>query len=208
MDSRTNGLRVRDAEGKTRMIDPAARGQSMKTYDPEARQIAVGDRMRITENGSLQNERGEAVKVRNGQVVTVQRIDGDRLTLRIGGDGDKAVRVVADARGLNADHDYAVTSYSAQGRTVDKVMIHHNTEAGAHNSREGYVNVTRARQDALIYTQDPARMEKQVGIEQSKSAAHDIVPTATREQAAEHKPEPTVEPSRDAGRGREYGIER
>ena len=201
VDTRANMLRLRDLDtGQSRALDPAARGQRVQAYEPEARQICLGDRMRFTENHTLQTAKGEAsMRVRNGQTATIEKIDGDKITLRIG-EGKSAQIVVADARALKADHDYTVTSYSAQGRTVDKVLIHHNTERGAHGARETYVDVTRARVDAVVYTQDAARMERQIGVQNSKTAAHDIVAAP----AAEHKPEPTPQPA--AGREREYGI--
>ena len=75
------------------------------------------------------------------------------------------------------EHAYAITSHSSQGLTVDAVMVHHNSEAGAHSQREAYVNVTRARDDIQIYTQDVDKAARQSGIALDKTAAHDIVPT-------------------------------
>ena len=175
VDTRANVLHLRDLQtGQARALDPASRGQRVQAYEPEARQICLGDRMRFTENHTLQTDKGE-VRVRNGQTFTVERIDGDKITVLLG-EGKSAQRVVADTKALKADHDYAVTSYSSQGRTVDRVMIHHNTESGAHNARETYVNVTRARVDVVLYTQDASRMERQVGMARSKTAAHDVAP--------------------------------
>ena len=175
VDTRANMLRLRDLDtGQSRALDPASRGQRVQAYETEARQICLGDRMRFTENHTLQTDKGE-VRVRNGQTFTVERIDGDKITVLLG-EGKSAQRVVADTKALKADHDYAVTSYSSQGRMVDRVMIHHNTESGAHNARETYVNVTRARVDVVLYTQDASRMERQVGMARSKTAAHDVAP--------------------------------
>lgn len=169
VDTRTNTLHVRGQDGSRRVLDPSARGQRIQAYDTEQRGIAPGDRLRFTENQVLDGQ-----KVRNGQVATVERVDGQAATLCIG-DGDKAQRVIMDMSALKADYDYAVTSYSSQGRTVDAVLIHHNTETAGHNSRETYVNVTRAREDVTLYTQDAEKMLRQAGIEQSKTAAHDLV---------------------------------
>jgi hypothetical protein len=52
------------------------------------------------------------------------------------------------------DHGYAVTSYSSQSHTVDRVLI--NADANESdlllNQRTGYVAVSRAREDAVIFT--------------------------------------------------------
>jgi len=184
IDSRANTLYARDEQGRERQIDPAQRGQRVAAYDAESRGIAPGDRVRFTENHTLP----DGQRVRNGQVATVERIDAERVHLRLG-DGKTAQHLAADARALKADHDYAVTSYSAQGRTVDRVMIHHNTEAGRHSDRETYVNITRAREGASVYTQDQAKMERQIGLESNKSAAHDVAAEKERQQQAERAPQ-------------------
>ena len=46
------------------------------------------------------------------------------------------------------DHGYAVTSYSSQGQTADRVLIHVDTELGAKdllNNRMAYVSVSRGQ---------------------------------------------------------------
>ena len=72
------------------------------------------------------------------------------------------------------DHGYAVTSHSAQGLTADRVLI--NVDTSAHpdlvNSRFAYVAVSRAQNDAQIYTNDrDFSWKPQLGKDVSKSAA-------------------------------------
>jgi ATP-dependent exoDNAse (exonuclease V) alpha subunit len=52
------------------------------------------------------------------------------------------------------DHGYAVISHSSQGTTVDRVLINADTQESRVllNDRMGYVAVSRAREDAIIYT--------------------------------------------------------
>src|SRR6266849_3207716 len=54
----------------------------------------------------------------------------------------------------HTSHGYAVTSYSSQGRTVDRVVV--NADANESdlllNQRMGYVAVSRAREDVIIFT--------------------------------------------------------
>ncbi len=169
-----NALRVRDAEGRERAIDPAQ--IKLQAYDREARALAVGERVRWTENHRAMRadhplEAG--LRVRNGSGATVEAIapDGSRISLRT----DAGQRIELDTRdGQKLDYAYASTSYSAQGVTVDRVLVHHNIEAGQHGDRETYVSLTRARDDLVIYTQDLDRAAAQAGIQIEKSAAHDI----------------------------------
>ena len=59
------------------------------------------------------------------------------------------------------DHGYAVTSYSSQGQTADRVLIHVDTELAAKdllNNRMAYVSVSRGQWDAQIFTNDREKL--------------------------------------------------
>ena len=186
-DSRTNTLRVRASDGREQLIDPAR--IKVVVYNAEAREFAAGDRIKFTENHKLPS--GEAV--RNGQFARIEAVGDKAITLRIG-DGDKAQRVeVSKASALKAEHAYASTSHAAQGQTVDKVLIHHNTAGGRHGDRESYVNVTRGRDDAVIYTQNAELAGKQAGTALNKTAALDLTP----EQPPAPKPTSDRKPQRE-----------
>ncbi len=190
-----DALRVVDAEGRERRIDPAQ--IKLQAYDKETRSLAVGERVRWTENHRAQcadKPLDEGLRVRNGAGAVVEQIaaDGGRISLRT----DAGEQIQLDAKdGQKLDWAYASTSYSAQGLTVDRVMVHHNCEAGQHGDRETYVSLTRARDDVTIYTQDIGRAAAQSGMQIEKSAAHDIepewapVPQPTRDRDRDHGPE-------------------
>lgn len=187
IDARAGHLHVRDAEGRERLIDP--RSARLQAYDVESREFSVGDRLRWTEGHRAQradHPLEDGLRVRNGQTAIVERVSADRITLRCA-DGEQ---IQIDARaGAKLDHSYAVTSHSAQGLTVDRALIHHNTEQGAHSQRETYVDVTRSRDGVTFYTQDLDKASRQAGLDLSKTAAHDIVPVAA-------PPDPLRDPDR------------
>ncbi len=72
------------------------------------------------------------------------------------------------------DYGYAVTSHSSQGATVDRVLVHVDTEH-AHeqliNSRLAYVSVSRGRYDAQIYTNDAEKLGEELNRDVSKQSA-------------------------------------
>lgn len=177
---RGDRLTLRNEGGRVATIDPAT--VRVRVYDKDTRELAAGDRVRWTENHRAQRaDHPEEVglKVRNGAGAIVEKVSAERITLRCA-DGE---RIELDPReGQKLSHDYASTSYSAQGRTVDQVLIHHNTEAGAHGQREAYVDITRARDHAVLYTQDIDKAARQSGLEIDKAAAHDIVPAHAPER--------------------------
>lgn len=174
-------LRVRDAAGRERVIDPGR--VKLQAYDQETRQLAIGERIRWAENHSP----ADGIRVRNGSGATIEDIapDGSRFTVRT----DAGERIELDTQaGAKLDHSYAATSYSSQGMTVDQVLIHHNTEAGRHGDRETYVSLTRARDDVVLYTQNLERAAAQAGLALDKSSAHDLAPAPEPEHP---QPQPT-----------------
>ncbi len=78
------------------------------------------------------------------------------------------------------DHGYAVTSHSSQGTTVDRVLINADTSESRVllNDRMGYVAVSRAREDAIIYTNSieelrgalDRRVDKEMAVEATKNS--------------------------------------
>lgn len=75
------------------------------------------------------------------------------------------------------DYGYAVTSHSSQGLTADRVLVHVDTEA-AHenlvNTRLAYVSISRARDDAQIFTNDADRLSDAFSREVSKASALEL----------------------------------
>jgi hypothetical protein len=72
------------------------------------------------------------------------------------------------------DHGYAVTSYSSQGQTADRVLIHVDTELAAKdllNSRMAYVSVSRGQWDAQIFTNDRQKLPQALGHDVSHRTA-------------------------------------
>ena len=73
------------------------------------------------------------------------------------------------------DYGYASTSYSAQGATVDRVLVHMNTaEKGAKampNSAMAYVSLSCPRNEIKLYTDDVKRLERMLENSEAKKVA-------------------------------------
>jgi len=71
------------------------------------------------------------------------------------------------------DHGYAFSSHSAQGLTIERVLVHADT--GVHtdllNSRFGYVSVSRASHEATMFTDNAAKLGQQLAAEVTKTSA-------------------------------------
>ena len=185
-DSRTNTLRVRASDGREQLIDPAR--IKIAAYEAEKNGFATGDRIKFTQNHKI-----AGVAVRNGQFARIEAVGDKSMTLRIGA-GDKAQRIeVSKSGALKAEHAYASTSPGAQGQEDNIALIHHNTAAGRHGDRETYVNLTRARYNAVLFTQNATLAGKQAGTQLNKTAALELTP----EQPPEPKPTSDRKPQRE-----------
>jgi Ti-type conjugative transfer relaxase TraA len=95
----------------------------------------------------------------NGAAGTIERIDGDRIGVRLDGRGDK--RVEFDAKDFqDFRHGYAGTIYKGQGRTLDQTYLYHSEHW---RSAASYVALTRHRDKAeLFVARDTAEDVKQL----------------------------------------------
>jgi ATP-dependent exoDNAse (exonuclease V) alpha subunit len=95
-----------------------------------------------------------------------------------------------------------MTSYSSQGQTADRVLIHVDTELGAKdllNSRMAYVSVSRGRYDAQIYTNNAQTL----GQELSRDVSHS---PAIQQEPAAHKLEPQTAHTNQISQGFGLGL--
>ncbi|OIR02769.1 multifunctional conjugation protein TraI [mine drainage metagenome] len=180
-DSRTNTLRVRTRDGREQLIDPAR--IKIEAYDVEQSGFAAGDRVRFTKNHKI-----DGLAVRNGQFARIETVTDKAITLRVGS-GDKAQTIQVDrSKPLKAEHAYASTSPGAQGQEDNIALVHHNVSAGRHGDRETYVNFTRARHNAVLFTQDATLAGKQAGTQLNKTAALDLTPEQPTPPTDDRKP--------------------
>jgi conjugative relaxase-like TrwC/TraI family protein len=178
IDYRTNLLIVEIQDGTSVVYDPR-RLRGVNVFREEEREFATKDRVQFT---TPLKELGVA----NRDLGTIERLGGSRMTVRLDG---KAARTVTfnteDVRQI--DHGYAVTSHSSQGLTSGRVLAHFDTDGprALINTRLAYVAISRASEDARIYTNDTTTLGRRLSSDLSKTAAietsHKVEPTA-REQ--------------------------
>jgi conjugative relaxase-like TrwC/TraI family protein len=179
IDAAANRLTVELRDGTERIYDPR-RQQGVSVFREELRSFSVGDRIQFT---APSND----LKVANRELGTIERIgdDGRRLGLRM--DSGRSVEFDPN-RAIHLDYGYAVTSHSSQGQTVDRVLIHVDTELGAKdllNSRMAYVAVSRGAYDAQIFTNDAAALSHELSRDVSHAPAIQLLPAT---QALEQQP--------------------
>jgi ATP-dependent exoDNAse (exonuclease V) alpha subunit len=164
-DPKSNLLTVEKPDGQQVTYDPA-RLHGISAYREIEREFAVGDRLQFT---APNRELGVA----NRDLGTVQKIgENGEMTVRMDGGKDRAV-TFDPAEMRHFDHGYAVTSHSSQGLTSERVLVNMDTNVHPEliNTRFAYVSVSRASQDAQIFTNNLAQLAPQLSTDISKTSA-------------------------------------
>ena len=127
----------------------------VEVYREEDKSLAEGDRIRWTKTDKekdLKNgEKGEIERI-EGSTAIIKFQDGKRMTLDLNNE-------------KHWDHAYASTIVSAQGQTYRSAMaLAESWRRNLINQKSFYVGLSRAKEDARIYTDNQAKLSK--GIEE------------------------------------------
>jgi len=165
IDSKNNLITVIRVDGTEQTYDPR-RQMGVSVYREQERAFSVGDRIQFTAPN-------KELKIANRELGSVERISRNgAMTLKL----DNGREMSFDPqRHPHLDHGYAVTSYSGQGQTADRVLIHVDTELGAKdllNNRMAYVSVSRGQWDAQIFTNDRGALKEELSRDISHESAH------------------------------------
>ena len=172
-DASTNRLTVEFSNGSIAEYDPK-RVYGVNVYRETSREFATGDRLQFSAND-------KDLGISNRDMGTITKIEPDRLTVLMDGKEQRSISFnPTDFRQF--DHGYAVTSHSAQGLTTGRVIANIDTESSRSliNNRLAYVAISRASEDARIYTNDAATLGHRLATDVTKTAALDF--TAKPEQ--------------------------
>src|SRR5665213_3036307 len=126
-------IRANIAHNRIRPV-PFKELDKITVCQPKELSLSGGYRLQLKANAQSQDGR----RLANGELVTVKQIHADgRIAL-------------ADGRTLAKDyqqfvHGYAVTSYAAQGKTVDYVLFSDSAVKAATNEQQWYVTISRGR---------------------------------------------------------------
>jgi ATP-dependent exoDNAse (exonuclease V) alpha subunit len=130
---------------------------------PKVISLANGDRLQLKANAQSQDGR----RLANGELVTVKEMHTDgRIALN-------------DGRVLGKDYrqfvrGYAVTSYAAQGKTVDYVLFSDSAVKAATNEQQWYVTISRGRKGVKIFTADKIQLRQNIAHSGHRTLALDM----------------------------------
>jgi conjugative relaxase-like TrwC/TraI family protein len=185
IDSATNRIAVVKDDGGQVSYDPS-RLRGITAYREISRDFAEGDRIQFT---STNRELG----VSNRDLGAIQRIDGTQIDVKMDGKEERTVSFDS-AKMRHFDHGYTVTSHSSQGLTTERVLVNMDTTVHPEliNTRFAYVSVSRASQDAQIYTNDAANLGQRLSTDVSKNSAVDFQKAPVEQATKQHRQEPPI----------------
>lgn len=195
IDARSNLLTVARVDGSERTYDPR-RHTGVSVYCDEPRAFSVGDRVQFTAPN-------QDLKIANREFGTIDAIDENgRMAIKL--DSGRDLKFEPE-RHPHLDHGYAVTSYSGQGQTADRVLIHVDTDLPAKdliNNRMAYVAVSRGASDAQIFTNDRSRLSEALSRDVSHESAHKAEKSVSPvQQDVAQSPQPARNPGMEVGIG-------
>ncbi len=151
--------------------DPRKRAK-VGVYTIEKREMATGDLVRITQNdrekGLVNGDRAKVLEI-NEKIIKIQR-------------EDKTIFELKTENALHIEHGYCSTVHSAQGKTCERVFIDGDTRSLTSAQDTYYVAISRARQEARIYTNDKEKLPKAMGRENVKEVALELNCKPERQQ--------------------------
>ena len=175
-DHKENEITVHFENGRELTYNPQ-RLSGVSVYREASREFAEGDRIQFRAPFTEK-------RLANGELGTIAKIGDEEISVKL--DGGREVSFETE-KFRHLDHGYAVTSHSSQGTTVDRVLINADTQESRVllNDRMGYVAVSRAREDAIIYTNSieelrgalDRRVDKEMAVEavhQADQYKHDL----------------------------------
>jgi conjugative relaxase-like TrwC/TraI family protein len=162
-----NSLTLRTGAGRRIEASPAKWAKAAEVYTQEARTLAVGDRLQFRTPDKRHD-------IANGQFATVLDLHAKQAKLRFDSKREVALPL-SELR--HVDYGYASTSHAAQGATVDQVIVNADSMRSAQlvNRKQFYVSISRARNDARVYTDDTQALRRAVVREPKKAIALDAV---------------------------------
>jgi conjugative relaxase-like TrwC/TraI family protein len=171
VDRDQNLLAVQSDTGRRVEYNPV-RLFGVEVFREEQRVLSLGDRIQF-------RAPEKALAIANGEFATIKAIDSRRAELRLDNGRELSAAL---ARLRHIDHGYASTSHSAQGATVDRVIVDIDTLLSPElvNRKQFYVSISRARNSLAIYTNDRRGLghaanrsrEKSMALELSSAVPH------------------------------------
>ena len=145
----------------------------LNVFEQKDLELSKNDIIVITKTDKKQN-------ILNSERGVVVGIDKEKKQIEVDF-GEKGIKKIDMSKGdVGLDYGYSLTTYKAQGVTVDRAIVVSNTSGNAskmNNLNNFYVAVSRQKLKVEAYTDNTQKLQKQVGVEQQKTSTLDFTKT-------------------------------
>lgn len=181
---------VRDKHGKEHLL-PTHRPDDFDVYSKRELVLSKGDEIRVNKNGFDVNGK----RLNNSTILEVRGFTGKGDIKTVKKSAKKSREFILPQEHGNFDYAYCVTSYSSQGKTVDKVIVSQPASTfTASNQKQFYVSVSRGRESVSIYTDDAEELLGHIEKRGDRQGATELVkPYFTKMMELEKQIEKTVQ---------------
>ena len=180
VDTQRGRLICETQGSRTVELDPR-RHTKLRAYEAAPLQVAPGDTLTL-------RAPDRKAGLKNGDRVRVEKVGEEHITVRT----EHGKKLKLDTRaGLVASHGYAQTAHESQGRTCERVLMHaESSRVNLMNQQAAYVGLSRAKSEAIVFTDDKDRLAAQI---ERESGQKETAQLSAGEQAPvgqlEHQPE-------------------
>ncbi|MEP9532518.1 MobF family relaxase [Xanthomonas euvesicatoria] len=161
-----NALVLQRQDGTTTTINPRKATQ-LSVYHLERAELSIGDTVRINRNDPGRD-------LTNGDRMRVAGVIGGTVKLESVEQRDgrpaRALELPVN-KPLHLEHAYASTVHSSQGVTKDRVLIALDTKSRTTSMNLYYVAISRARQEARVYTNNRGELPAAIARRFDKTTA-------------------------------------
>jgi hypothetical protein len=146
---------------------PLVRADGEGTEHDRTVELAPGDIISFTKNEYRNYD------IRNGEKAEVLECGAAFLKVRT---EDKRELKINTGEYKNIDYGYALTTYKSQGQTYNSVVVEADTSVPSLvDMRNQYVNITRARDEIRIFTDDADSLKELAGIKTHARDTLDLI---------------------------------
>lgn len=156
---------------------PLDHADRFQLFNKRKKNFAVGDRIRITNNGKTADGKHA---LNNGNMYTIGAIN-EKGNIVLKENGWEIERDFG-----HFTHGYVVTSFAAQGKSVDHVFIGQSSDSfAASSNQQFYVSVSRGKRNATIYTHSKSELAEAIQKSEERLTASELMQEALRRKMLE-----------------------
>ncbi|MFK5882323.1 MAG: ATP-binding domain-containing protein [Sulfurospirillum sp.] len=143
------------------MVSLSKHGGNLASFDIKDKEFGVGDKIIFTKND-------RKLKIKNGQTGIIKKISNKQITVQ----KEDSIEIIINRNTYNyLDYGYAITDYKSQGQTSKKVIVF--TDSNMANMNSFYVQVTRAKEELSIYTDNIDNLRDRAKTQEVKTSTLD-----------------------------------